>query len=36
MENPKLKSLECTVPSAPDSPVRQTREHFSFLFALFF
>jgi hypothetical protein len=31
--NPKLRSLECTTPGAPDSPVRQTREHFGFLFA---
>jgi hypothetical protein len=36
LENPKLKSLECTSPGAPDRPVRQTREHFGFLFAPFF
>jgi hypothetical protein len=34
--NPKLKGLECMAPGAPDSPVRQTREHFGFLFAPFF
>jgi hypothetical protein len=34
--NLKLRGLECTAPGAPDSPVRQTREHFGFLFAPFF
>jgi hypothetical protein len=28
--------LELIHPGAPDSPVRQTREHFGFLFAPFF
>jgi hypothetical protein len=29
--NPKVKSLKSILPGAPDSPVRQTREHFCFL-----
>jgi hypothetical protein len=31
--NPKVKSLKSFFPGAPDSPVRQTREHFGFLYS---
>jgi hypothetical protein len=33
---PKAAELDLIHPGAPDSPVRQTGEHFGFLFAPFF
>jgi hypothetical protein len=33
---PEAEEFELIHPGAPDSPVRQTREHFGFLFAPFF
>jgi hypothetical protein len=36
LRNPKLKSLRSILPGAPDSPVRQTREHFGFLCSFVF
>jgi hypothetical protein len=36
LRNPKLKSLRSILSGAPDSPVRQTREHFGFLYFFLF